>query len=38
VAAADPKAVMIGFAAFNADRDPDGAVARNLAGVVAGSL
>jgi len=37
-AAADPKAVMIGFAAFNADRDPDGAVARNLAGVVANSL
>ncbi|MBI5877847.1 MAG: arginase family protein [Chloroflexi bacterium] len=38
VAAADPKAVMVGFAAFNADRDPDGTVARNLASVVSDSL
>lgn len=38
VAASDPKAVMVGFAAFNADRDTDGTVARNLSRVVAGAL
>lgn len=38
VATHHPKAVMVGYASFNADKDQDGVVARNLAENIAASI